>query len=123
MFTLKHAIGNLLIIISLNAVGQITAGNVKDEPNGNNVFIITLDGLRWQELFKGADGAILNNTFYTKNLSSAKKNYWSDDLIKRRKKLMPFIWNVVAEKGVIIGNKDLGSKVNTENLFYIIPGV
>ena len=52
MFTLKHAIGILLIIISINAVGQITAGNVKDEPNGNNVFIITLDGLRWQELFK-----------------------------------------------------------------------
>jgi hypothetical protein len=32
MFTLKHAIGILLIIISINAVGQITAGNVKDEP-------------------------------------------------------------------------------------------
>ncbi len=36
---------------------------------------------------------------------------------------MPFIWNVVAEKAVIIGNRDLGSKVNTKNFYSIsYPG-
>lgn len=124
MLSIKRVIGIIVCVaISYISFGQKGAGDIMDAPNGNNVFIITLDGLRWQELFKGADKAILNDTFFTKNPTVTNKNFWVGDLQKRRNMLMPFMWNVVAEKGVIIGNRDHGSKVNTKNLYSIsYPG-
>ena len=32
------------------------------QPAAQNVFIITVDGTRWQEIFKGADAALLRDT-------------------------------------------------------------
>jgi hypothetical protein len=32
-----------------------------------NIIIVTLDGMRWQEVFGGADSALLKNSRYTTN--------------------------------------------------------
>ncbi len=41
----------------------------------------------------------------------------------RRKKLMPFFWNLIAENGQLYGNRQLGNKVNVKNFFKIsYPG-
>ena len=55
-----------------------------------NMFIITLDGVRWQEIFNGADAALINNTRFTKDTSLAKQLFWDKSTEERRKKLMPF---------------------------------
>ena len=34
-----------------------------------NVVLITIDGLRWQELFAGADADILTNKRYVENIA------------------------------------------------------
>jgi hypothetical protein len=95
----------------------------EDRPNGNNVFIITLDGFRWQEVFSGADKKIMNDPDYTADASLAKKLFWDENKEQRREKLMPFFWNVIAHEGAIFGNRELGSKVNTKNIYSIsYPG-
>ncbi|HEY1869434.1 MAG TPA: alkaline phosphatase family protein, partial [Chitinophagaceae bacterium] len=42
---------------------------------------------------------------------------------ERRKKLMPFFWNVIAKKGQVYGNRYFNNKVNTSNLYSLsYPG-
>ncbi|MFL5808880.1 MAG: alkaline phosphatase family protein, partial [Flavisolibacter sp.] len=51
------------------------------------------------------------------------KNFWSDDVSERRKKLMPFFWSNVAEKGQVYGNRKLGNYANVMNRYsFSYPG-
>ena len=88
-----------------------------------NVFIITIDGLRWQELFNGADEQIVNSGRYIADTGILKQMYWHQDPLERRKKLMPFLWNVVSSKGQIYGNRNYGNRMNVTNRYkFSYPG-
>jgi len=99
----------LLALLLLHS--QITFSQQQPE----NIFIITTDGYRWQELFNGADSAILFNPKYVKDSSISKYLYWADSPEERRKKLMPFVWNFIAVKGQILGNRNFDNKVSVAN--------
>jgi hypothetical protein len=88
-----------------------------------NIFIITTDGFRWQELFNGADSILLNSSEFTPDAETLTSLYWADTKEERRKKLMPFFWRVVATKGQVYGNREFDNKVNTANTYSIsYPG-
>ena len=89
-----------------------------------NIIIITTDGFRWQEIFKGMDSAIANNSKFNQGDSEyIFKNYWAATENERRKKLMPFLWNTLAPKGQLFGNRTLGSKVDNANPYWFsYPG-
>lgn len=65
-----------------------------------NVVIITLDGLRWQEFFGGADRQYFKKG---KNgeISPAEKRFWRESADERRQSLMPFMWTAIATRGQI----------------------
>ncbi len=88
-----------------------------------NIFIITLDGFRWQELYNGADPALITNKKFVEDTSILKQRYWDDDPAVRRRKLLPFFWDVIAEKGQLYGNRLFDNKVNVSNPYKIsYPG-
>ncbi|HEY6505727.1 MAG TPA: alkaline phosphatase family protein [Chitinophagaceae bacterium] len=88
-----------------------------------NIFIITLDGFRWQEVFTGADPDLISNEKYTPDTATMKMLYGSPDIEGRRKQLLPFFWNVIAAKGQLYGNRRYDNKVNTSNIYSIsYPG-
>jgi hypothetical protein len=88
-----------------------------------NLIIITIDGFRWQEVFKGADSIILADINSTTDTALAKLIYWNNNTEARRKMLMPFIWNVVAQNGQLIGNREYGSQMNVANFWSVsYPG-
>lgn len=89
-----------------------------------NIIIITTDGFRWQEVFKGMDSAIANNKKYNQGDSAEIfKKYWAADATERRKKLMPFLWNTVQTLGQIYGNRSLNNKVDNANPYWFsYPG-
>lgn len=89
-----------------------------------NVIIITTDGLRWQEVFGGMDSAIANMKAYNQgDKAYIYKTYWADDELERRKKLMPFFWSTIAEKGNIYGNRKHGNFINNANPYWFsYPG-
>jgi hypothetical protein len=92
-------------------------------PRTKNVFIITTDGFRWQEVFTGADSAMINNPYYVQDTSLIKDLYWDADARERRKKLMPFFWSVIAKKGQLFGNRFENNQVSVKNIFKIsYPG-
>lgn len=92
--------------------------------NSNNLIIITLDGMRWQEIFRGMDTALANDPAFNQEDSLyIYREYWDEDPVKRRKKLMPFLWKQVAVKGQIGGNRDVGNLVNCANPYWFsFPG-
>ena len=94
-----------------------------------NVVLVTIDGLRWQEVFNGAEAALLNTNKeggggvpeYT--LNALRTDFWADSAEERRRKLMPFVWDTIARQGQIFGNRALGSEasvLNAEKVSY--PG-
>lgn len=88
-----------------------------------NLVIVTLDGMRWQEVFGGADSILLRNKQYTKDSSHTNKTFWNSDAGERRKKLFPFLWNTVATQGQLYGNRWLNNQVNNANPYYFsYPG-
>lgn len=89
----------------------------------NKLFIITLDGFRWEELFDGADSSLINNPEFNTDTLLAKALYWDDDPKDRRQKLMPFVWSVIAKQGELYGNRKYHNNVNVANPYALsYPG-
>ena len=98
-----------------------------DTPAGSgvvdNVILITLDGLRWEELFTGADPWLLNNEDYTEDMETVRARFWRYTPDARREALMPFFWDVIASEGTLWGNRHLGSRAAvTNNRVFSYPG-
>ena len=92
-------------------------------PKADNIFIITSDGLRWQEVFEGASPEIISNPAFVQDTALLKNFYGDITAALRRKKLMPFFWDLIAEHGQLYGNRNFGNKVNVSNFFKIsYPG-
>jgi len=109
------------ILVSLILSLSIVLTNAQQ---ADNIIIITTDGYRWQELFKGMDSAIANNSKFNQGDSAyIFQRYWSNDENERRKKLMPFFWNTIVNHGQIYGNRKFDNKVDNANLFkFSYPG-
>jgi hypothetical protein len=99
----------LAAFILLSSPGYSQQGNCE------NIFIITTDGYRWQELFNGADSAILFDPEYVKDTATLRYLYWGASVEERRKKLMPFVWNYIEKKGQLWGNRQYGNYVSVAN--------
>jgi hypothetical protein len=81
-----------------------------------NVILVIADGVRWQEIFTGADPGLLQG-------DELKKKYWDDDPQVRRRKLFPFLWETVATRGQIYGNQNKGSVARVTNThWFSYPG-
>lgn len=88
-----------------------------------NIFIISLDGLRWQELFSGADSLLVDDSGYVENPEELTQMYWHNDPVKRREMLMPFFWSTLVNEGQLYGNRHYGNKVDCSNqMWFSYPG-
>ena len=76
-----------------------------------NIVMIALDGMRWQEIFGGLDSNILHNPKFTRDLKDLKEKFWAEDKVERRKRLMPFLWTTIANHGQLYGNPEYGNYV------------
>lgn len=93
------------------------------QQQGENIIVITLDGMRWQEVFGGIDSALMNSKEFSRSPKNLQETYWSDDLDARRKKLFPFLWNTVAKQGQLYGNRSYGNYVDVANRYrFSYPG-
>jgi hypothetical protein len=120
---MKTALLICLFLLSKYTRGYLDPAQNKDAPNGNNVFIITLDGMRWQELFNGADSALIHDPEFTYNTAVLSQQYWHTDIHERRKKLMPFVWNTIARQGQLFGNRTYNNHVDVSNIYRLsYPG-
>src|SRR5688572_5498014 len=108
----------LCFILFIGIATNTFAQSLKTE----NVILITLDGLRWQEVFFGMDSSLVNQQSYLKD-DALKNKFWRDDVSERRKALLPFFWTTLSSKGQLYGNRTMGCKVNvSNNQWFSYPG-
>ena len=101
----------------------LSADAQEQQKKTENLVILTMDGMRWQEIFGGIDSSLLNNAAYTKDKDGLTSRYWSNDLRERRKKLFPFFWATIAQQGQLYGNRKIGNLVNVANPYqFSYPG-
>ena len=87
-----------------------------------NVVFITIDGLRWQEFFGGAQRDYFKRDKEGSG-GDAEKRFWRDTPEERRSVLMPFVWKTIASRGQIFGDATAGSTSRVTNgLWFSYPG-
>lgn len=85
--------------------------------------LVTIDGLRWQEVFQGADAKLIEHKNYVAKPEVLKADFWRDTPAARRNVLMPFFWQHIVKQGVVLGNRDIGSNMSVANPWYFsYPG-
>lgn len=101
----------------LFALGSVLSFPVRVDtvPVARNVLIVTLDGLRWQELFAGADSALLAGIPDSAEQVRTREAFWRGDPITRRQTLLPFFWTTVARNGQVFGNRFGGGSARVTN--------
>ena len=91
--------------------------------SGNVVLIVT-DGLRWQEVFRGADSSLANRRWGgVEDTVAFRREFIRADPRSARETLLPFIWNVIGRDGQLIGDSAAGSIATVTNgLKFSYPG-
>lgn len=108
----------LFFALSLVALHFLSAQAQQTE----NVILITFDGLRWQELFSGAERRLITKEFVSDS-ARIVQTFWNDDPLKRRELLFPFFWSTISKEGQIYGNRAYGNFVNVTNQqWFSYPG-
>lgn len=94
------------------------------QPACENVILVTTDGLRWEELFTGAEDALIDKDHGgVEDVARTRRTYWSDSPQTRRRTLMPFFWSVIAKEGQVFGEPAHNSSVRcTNGQFFSYPG-
>jgi hypothetical protein len=103
------------ILLSVSAFSQ--------QHKTENLVIVTLDGMRWQEVFGGIDPQIVADKNYTRDSLSVVTQFGATDRNLRKEKLFPFLWNTIAAQGQLYGDRLSGSEVNNANRYkFSYPG-
>jgi len=89
----------------------------------DNVVLISLDGLRWQEVFRGMDADLAAHEDYSSQSEHIMELFWRDTADERARTLMPFLHDTVFRRGAYAGNRDAGSCARVSNPWYFsYPG-
>lgn len=88
-----------------------------------NVVLITLDGLRGEEVFGGADPRLFLADLGVKSPDEHQRMYGGETPEERREKLLPFLWKQMESQGWIAGDVSQDSHVRVTNgKYFSYPG-
>src|SRR6202795_2354349 len=99
------------LLVSLG-LGTNVAGPRKSpsESKTRNVVLIVVDGLRWQEVFKGPDNSLMNQEHGgVENIDTLRHDFWRARPSQSPEAGFPFMWKTVALRGQICGNQEQDS--------------
>ncbi len=74
------------------------------------VLLVTMDGMRWQEVFGGADESLM-----PAKDEGLRREFLRATPQARREVLLPFLWSVIAARGQVFGNQSIGSVARLKN--------
>lgn len=106
----------IALIATLAAVLTLTTHTQAQQLKTKNVVFVMTDGLRWQEVFRGAEESLITKqNGYVNDVNLTRERYWRDTPEARRETLLPFLWTVIAKQGQVLGNQDKGSIATLTN--------
>ena len=115
---------SFFLLAMLISCGFMPSAFAQSERKTKHIIFVMTDGLRWQEIFRGAQLDIINKkNGKVTDEAALKKVYWRDTAESRREALMPFLWTTIAKEGQIFGNRDKASEAYVTNgFFFSYPG-
>ncbi|MFW2829294.1 alkaline phosphatase family protein [Sphingomonas sp. ID0503] len=110
-----------LVAVLIAGVAAL-AGPAFAKDNGQRLILVTLDGMRWQEVFRGPDPQLIEDKAFTDDeIRPLAKAAWMD-VPDRAAALMPFV-HKMAEAGVLYGEQDKGQCMRVANgMWFSYPG-
>jgi hypothetical protein len=111
--------------VLLTMAGVLSANEYATPRKTENVIFVMTDGLRWQEVFTGADKSLMTmgNGVDDAAARGVAKAFWRDAPDARRELVLPFVSTVMATQGQIFGNRNLKSDMQVTNgLKFSYPG-
>ncbi len=114
------------LLLSALAFGpRVQAAAPQTPSTERNVVLVMTDGLRWQEVFRGADANLLTpkNVWEGRSPDPLKLKFLAPTPEDRRAMLLPFLWTTIIPNGRIYGDLDAGSDAHVTNGFnFSYPG-
>jgi len=109
----------LAVLFTLSRPADAQEGTTRTK----NVVLIVTDGLRWQEVFNGAERALISRAGGVSDTTALLRDFWRESPRERRAALLPFMWGTIARDGQILGNQAKGSVGTVTNgLKFSYPG-
>lgn len=107
----------------LLALGLAAAPLAAQRP-ANHVIFITLDGVRPEDLFGGADSLVLfdKKASGIVDTTATRGRFWRGSVAERRRVLMPFFWDSLVPQGALVGRLDGAPTTITNGLKFSAPG-
>jgi hypothetical protein len=108
----------------LSAVGG-RPGWSQDAGVEPHVILVMTDGMRWQEVFRGADESLLvpKRYYNERSVKELRQKYLAATAEERREQLMPFLWKTLIPHGQMYGDRDAHSEASVTNGFnFSYPG-
>jgi len=104
----------LTIILGTCGVAAVADGA---ERRTENVILVTLDGVRTEEIFGGLQEDIATHSALQvySEIEYSRERYGAASATERRRKLMPFFWDELVPEGMLFGNAERGSRVLVQN--------
>jgi hypothetical protein len=114
----------ILLLLVVGAPFMAPAGQPSQSPAVANVFVVTMDGMRWQEVFGGMTTALLTReSGGVSEAAPVDKRFGGTTEAARRERLMPFFWSTIAKQGQIFGDPAGRSTARVTNgLRFSYPG-
>lgn len=115
-----------LLVMSVAVAPGTAREQAPPSARADQVILVTVDGARWQDIFGGIDLDILRSTSGETPVEETDtyRRFWAPTPRERRAKVMPFLWNrLVAQEGVMLGNRAIGSRMQVANRYrFSYPG-
>ena len=100
-----------------------SSATLRAQHKTENIIIITMDGMRWQEVFGGVDDVLVNDSIFSHDREGIKKKFWAASATEKRQKLFPFLWTTIAARGQLYGNRQYSNKLDNANPYWFsYPG-
>ncbi len=100
---LMMQIWKIILLLAAVSVAGSKSTCPAQEVAASNVVLITMDGMRLEEVFNGADKRLIIPDLGCKDVEDITKKFWVEDRIESRRYLMPFLWSMIESGGWIAG--------------------
>src|SRR5687767_7322092 len=104
MMSTSFSLRLMLALVAVSFTGRLSSQTTE------NIVLITVDGLRWQEVFHGAEELLLDKTAGgVMDTNRTRAAFWRATPAERREALLPFFWSEIGRSGQLFGNQTRGS--------------
>ena len=114
----------LLFVAIAMCAAQLPAQARASVTRTRHVILVMTDGFRWQEVFGGAEDALLTRAAgNVADTMGLRRDFGHGSGAERRAALLPFIWGTMAVQGQLFGDSARGSVAQITNpLKFSYPG-